>query len=263
MGDTPKTTQKLSTYLGLRDRVEKNFKNMLTDMSNKFSKQQGLFQGDKRTYEALDSYADDATKRGYKHVASTVGEQLTYMQENTLDFFDVVFSIEKTNAKGAVESELVVDGVSWGTYTSLELLRLKTTLDNQLFKNLYENLPTRTLTDNWKKSDNDDYVSRDIYETPMDSGFSKTTLKEHYIMQDPHADKPGRQPISATRDTQVNVGKYTTQKFSGELSMAQKAEMLKRSDKLYKAVISALENANDVTIQKSDLGSKVFEYIHS
>jgi hypothetical protein len=256
-------SQKLATLLGLRERVEKNFKNMLTDMSNKFNKQQGLFQGDKRTYEALDGFADDATKRGYKHVASTVGEQLDYMQENTTDFFDVVFSIERTNAKGSVEAELVVEGKSWGTFTSLELLRLKTTLDNQLFKNLYENLPTRTLTDNWKRTEADDYVGRDIFETPMDEGFSKTTIKDHYILNDPHADKPGRQPLTATRDTQVNVGKYTNQKFSGELSMAQKAEMLKRCDKLYKAVISALENANNVEVQVSDLGTKVFEYIHA
>jgi hypothetical protein len=253
--------QKLATLLGLRERVEKNFKNMLTDMSNKFVKQQGLFQGDKKTYEALDSYADDASKRGYTHVASTVVEQLDYMEENTKDFFDVVFSIEKTNAKGAVEAELIVEGTSWGMFTSLELLRLKTTLDNQLFKNLYDNIPTRTLTDNWKKSDNDDYNNRAIYETPMDSGFSKTTLKESYILNDPHADK-GRAPMMATRDTQVNVGKYTIQRFSGAVSMAQKAEMLKRIDSLYKAVITALENANNVEVQKSELGSKVFEYLH-
>jgi regulator of protease activity HflC (stomatin/prohibitin superfamily) len=96
----------------------------------------------------------------------------------------------------------------------------------------------------------------------MDSGFSKTTLKESYILNDPHADK-GRAPMMATRDTQVNVGKYTIQRFSGAVSMAQKAEMLKRIDSLYKAVITALENANNVEVQKSELGSKVFEYLHA
>jgi hypothetical protein len=257
-----KTVQKLSTFLGLRDRVETSFKNMLTDMSNKFSKNQGLFQGEKKTYTPIEDYADDPSKRGYTAVASTVPEQLNYMKENTLDFFDVVFSIEKTNAKGLVESELIVDGVSWGTYTSLELLRLKTTLDNQLFKAVYNNVPTRSLTEHWTPTEDENYSGRAVFETPEDKGFSKTTLKTQYILLDPHPGKE-RAPQVATQDKQVNVGSYTSQKFSGAISTAQKAQMIKKCDSLYKAVITALENANDVEIQKSDLGSKVFEYIHS
>lgn len=259
--ETKVTKQKMATYLGLRDRVETGFKNMLTDMANKFTKHQGLFQGEKKTYKALEEFADDPTKRGYTAVASTVGEQLAYMKENTLDFFDVVFSIEKTNAKGSVESELIVDGKSWGIYTSLELLRLKTTLDNQLFKSVYNNIPTRTLTEHWKLTEDENYTGREIYETPEDKGHSKTTLKKQYILVDPHPDKV-RPPVLGTQDTQVNVGEYTSQKFSGAISTSQKALMLKNCDTLYKAVISALENANDVEIQKSDLGSRVFEFIN-
>ena len=39
--------------------------------------------------------------------------------------------------------------------------------------------------------------------------------------------------------------------------------MQRKYDTLYKAVIEALENANNVEIETSDLGSKIMTYIHS
>lgn len=38
-------SKKLSVLLGLRDKVEKNFVNMLSDMITKFSSKQSLFKG--------------------------------------------------------------------------------------------------------------------------------------------------------------------------------------------------------------------------
>ena len=130
--------RRLSVLLGLRDKVETNFKNMVDDMFKKFKNNQGLFIGQRNTYQPLEGYADEPSKRGFTNVQSTVDEQLQWMKENTKDFMDVVFSIEKTNASGKVKAKLVVEGQEWGEYTSLELLRLKTTLDNSKFKELYK-----------------------------------------------------------------------------------------------------------------------------
>lgn len=254
--------KKLSVLLGLRDKVETNWKNMTDDMFKKFKNHQGLFQGVRQTYAPLEGYADEPGKRGFVNISSTVPEQLDWMDKHSRDFMDVVFSIEKTNASGNVKAELIVEGKSWGEYTSLELLRLKTTLDNPKFKELYNEIPVRTQTDLWKESDDEAFTGRKVYETEIEEGFAKTTIKESYILQDPHPDK-ARAPQIGEKSNQVNIGKYSVQKFSGALSLAQRANMQVRFNNLYKAVIEALENANDVEIQESDLGGKILDYIHA
>lgn len=254
----------LSTSLGLREKTEINFKAAIADMSRKFSKNQGIFQGERKTYDARTGYADEPSKRNYRHVQSTVGEQLDWLEETCKDFMDVVFSIEKTNASGNVKAELIVDGVSWGTYTSLELLRLKTILDNSKFKSIYSELPIRDTTNSWEKTTDAEYSGTEgIYQTKKNEGVAKTTVKETYILNDPHFEAgSNRPPITADKSTQVEIGDYTSQKFSGEISLAERAHMIKRYDTLVKSVIVALQNANNIDTDSSDLGSKVLEFIH-
>ncbi len=252
--------KKLSVYLGLREKVESTFKNMSDDMFDKFKNKPGLFRGTRKTYDALPGYADDDTKRTFVAVASTVAEQLDWFKEYTKDYFGVVFGIERTNAKAVVEAELIVDGVSWGTYTSLELLRLKSILDGH-FRKMIGQLPVRNEQIIWKESSDPAWAGRKVWESTLIEGKSKTTLKDSYIMSDPHADKPGRAPQVAEKSIQVDTGKYTIQDFSGEISMRERAVKLAKLDALYKGVIAALETANDAVVVESDLGEKVVNYL--
>lgn len=252
-------SKKLSVLLGLRDKIEKTFSNMLDDMAGKFKNKQGLFLGYRKTYQALEGYADDPAKRGFQNVASTVGEQLHWFKEHTRDYFETIFSIERTNAVGDAKAELVVFGETWGIYTTLELLRLKSVLDGKI-KSMINDIPVRSESHIWELSQDDVFQGREVVETPKDSGFSRTTLKESYILTDPHPDK-SRQPVVASKDTIVNIGKYTTQDYSGAYTMRQRAELLVKYDLLYKAVVEALGNANNVETVESNLGTKVLEYL--
>lgn len=266
MNDNEKTprsqkTPTLNVFLGLREREEKTFKNMLEDMSDKFKKKQGMFLGENKTYVPFDGYTDEPAKRSYVHVASTAMDQLDYLKENTRQYLEVVMSIEKTNCLSGSQVELIVENDSWGMFTQLELLRLKGILDNSLFKQIYANVPTRDLSIHWSLSEREEYKGRGVWETKVDSGKAKTTTKTTYIVQDPHADKGNRPPVTATTDTQVEVGEFTSQKFSGALGYSDKARMITKIDTLYKAVIAALEECNAVEIIKSDLGTKLFDYI--
>lgn len=251
------SVKKLSVLLGLRDKVEKSFANMLDDMFQKFKNKQGLFRGYRRTYTAIDGYADEPTKRGYELVASTVGEQLDWFKQHSKDYFKVVLSIEKTNSQ-AVVADLVVNGENWGSYSTLELLRLKSILDSK-FRAMLQELPIRKETVLWTKSKDENYINREIFESPLERGFSKTTLKESYILPDPHADHK-RQPMIAEKSMQVNIGEYTSQEFSGEMSNRERAELAVKYDVLYKAIIEALETANNIEVKESDLGDKVLNY---
>jgi hypothetical protein len=254
------TKNKLSVYLGLRDKTEKTFGASIDDMLTKFKGNQGLFQGYKKTYVSKDGYADDPTKRGYKRVASTVAEQLTWLRDTVKDHLRITLSIEKTNAKG-VYADLVVDGTNWGSYSTLELLRLKTVLDGKI-RELLKEIPVRKESVIWTPTKEENHTGRDIFESPLDAGTTKTTLKETKVVNDPHIkDSPNRPPVTEVVTTQVETGDYTTQDFSGEHSMLQRAEILKRYDVLYTAVIKALAEANDAEVEESDLGEKAFAFI--
>jgi hypothetical protein len=254
--------QKLNTLLALREKFETTFKNALNDLVTKFKSDQGLFKGVRKTYEALEGFADEPNKRQFKKVASTVQEQLVWFAKYNLDYLKQLFTIEKTNGMGIAHAELVVDGNSWGDFTSTELLRLKGFLENGKLKEMYATLPVRSETTIWNPSTDELYKGNDkIFETDMDFGFEKTTLKTQYILPDPHPDAK-RPPIVSDKSEQVNIGKYTSQNFSGEASMRERAEILARLDILHKAVVEALQKANDVEAVESMLGDKLFEYIH-
>lgn len=253
---------KLSVLLGLREKVESTFKNMSDDMFDKFKSKGSLFKGIRKTYVARQGYADDDTKRGFTAVASTVPEQLDWFKLHTKDFLKTVFSIERTNAMGNVKAELIVDGQSFGHFSSLELLRAKSVLDDK-FRRIISQIPVRNESIIWTISDASVYTGRAIWESPKVEGSAKTTLKESYIMHDPHADKPGRAPMTAERSTQVDIGDYTQQEFSGEASIRERAEMLVKLDNLYKGIIAALEVANEAEVVESNLGDKILDYLIS
>lgn len=252
--------KKQSVLLGLRDKLEKTFGGMLDDFLSKFKNKQGIFQGWNKTYEALDGFADDPTKRSFQKVSGTVAEQLEWFKQYTSDYFTTVLSIEKTNSTG-IKATLVVNGSEWGEYSVLELLRLKSIMDGKL-KAIIQELPIRDEKVIWNKTAKDYYGTRDIWETPVVEGFSKTTLKRTEIVNDPHIkDAPGRPPVGVQIETQVNVGHFTEQKFSGEITMLERAQILVKYDQLYNGIIEALENCNNVDSEESDLGKKFIDYI--
>ncbi len=252
--------KKQSVLLGLREKLEKTFGGMLDDFLSKFKNKQGIFQGWNKTYDALEGFADDPTKRSFQKVSGTVAEQLAWFKLHTEDYFNTVLSIEKTNSTG-IHSPLVVDGTTWGEYSVLELLRLKSILDGKL-KAIIQELPIKDEKVIWTKTTKDYYGEREVWETPVVEGFSKTTLKRTEIVNDPHITvAPNRAPVPVQIETQVNVGRFTEQKFSGEITMLQRAEILVKYDKLYNAVIEALENCNNVDAQESNLGKKFLDYI--
>jgi hypothetical protein len=253
--------QKLNTLLALREKYETSFKNALNDLVKKFKEKQGHFSGERKTYVALEGYADEPTKRNFRKVASTVNEQLEWFEKYNLEYLKQLFSIEKTNAAGFANAELMVDGKNWGRFTSTELLRLKGFLENSQLKAMYDNIPTREEDKIWKTTDEDIYEGREVFEGQLEEGFTKTTLKEQYILPDPHPDQK-RPPMVADKNTTVNIGQFSSQQFSGAASMRERAEIMARLDVLHKATVEAIEKANDTDVIDSTLGDQLFAFIH-
>ena len=242
---------------------------MINDYTKFFSKSQGSFKGEKRTYHEKDNMLPDPSKQGTTLIATTVKEKLDYFVVGSAKFIDSLMSQEKTNATGVAKAELIVDGGSWGELTSLELLRLKSLLESADLGNLtqmLQSIPVRSDAEVWKKSHNEDYQGRDVYENELQSGVAITTVKEPYVLKDPNLAgnefPPHYQSPIVTKDKIVELGDYTRQNFSGEWSHRERAMCLRRKEVLLTAITEALKVANEVeAIQSEVTAKKIFGYL--
>jgi hypothetical protein len=258
---------KMNALLAKTDYLAKTFKAIQVDYIRFFKGSQGSFLGERKTYVPKEGTIDIPSERKHVKVATTVNEKLEYLSENSKEYIDALFAMEATNASGNAKAQLLVDGVDFGTYSSLELLRLKSILDHGDFEGMYANIPVRSDSEIWVPTTNEEYEGRDIYETERQEGTKKSTQKESYILPDPNitnmSDASRYTPQIATKDTTIELGDYTFQKFSGEMSHTQRARILQRRSKLLNAVIGALKEANDVEAMESDMtAQKLFSYLH-
>jgi len=259
---------KLHVLLAMTDTLRVKFKNMVADHIKFYSKSQGAFLGVKNTYVAKDGMIDDPSKKKFVKVITTVDEKIDYFIQEASPFIAGVFSQEKTNASGLAKAELMVDGKSWGTFSSLELLRLKSLIEGKEFGNFEEllaSIPVRSDAEVWEKCDKEEYKDRAVWQKPIQSGVTRTSTKEEYILEDPNISKINSSnytPKVSSRTIPIEVGDYTMQDFSGEWSQRERAYALKRRGDLLVAVTAALKMANDCEVLESTLTSEqIFGYI--
>lgn len=258
-------TLKLNVLLGKTDHLASQFGGMLKDYIKFFKGSQGAFVGEKRTYVPKDETVDDPSKRKNILVQTTVDEKWDWLKENTKEYIDSLFSVEATNASGTAKAKLVVDGEEWGEFTTLELLRLKSLLEHNDLKGMLKEVPVRSDSEEWTSTKAEMYEGRKIMETPLARRTEKTTEKEEYILKDPNINAEnakGYVPQVSQRTITKDLGEVTHQRFSGEISQREKAEMLKRRANLVTAVTEALKIGNDVEVVESELSSdKIFNYL--
>lgn len=258
---------KLNVLLAKTDALATSFRSMLEDYIKFFKQNQGAFKGEKKTYTAKAGMIDIPGERSNKLVVTTVNEKLDWLMQGSADYLDALFSQEKTNASGTAKAELKVGEYNFGTLTSLELLKLKSLLESGGFISLHESIPVRNDDEQWEETTSEMYKGRAIFESELQKGVRKTTTKENYILTDPNLEslKGGNYtPQVAVKDTIVDLGEYTHQRFSGEWSHRQRAEVLRKRSQLHTAVIEALKVANEVESVPSELNSKVlFDYLYT
>lgn len=221
----------------------------------------------RRPKKPRDGYAEDARYMGTTKVATTVEEKLEWFENNATPYLKDVFSIEATNSAGAPRVELIVDGVSFGKLTALDLMRLKTILTGKQLEDMYTNIPVRSDSEVWLEGTDEEYKGRDIHETEMLKGITRTTESEEVILKDPNLD-PAKLPANynakvTVKKKTVETGDYTLQKFTGAWTQRQRAELLQRRSKILAAVIEALKVVNDNEAQSPNLNvEKLVTFLH-
>lgn len=256
---------KLNVLLGKTDHLASTYNALVKSYITFFKGKQGAFLGERRTYEPRVGTVDEPGKRKNAIIQTTVHEKFVWLKDNSADYIDALFSVEATNASGNATSKLIVNGDDWGTFSSLELLRLKSLIENNDLKGMLENIPVRSDSNIWEINTTDQYKDRTVFQTPLTSGVEKTTVKESFILEDPNIGKidvKSYAPQLATKNTTLELGDYTHQYFSGEISQREKANILKRRSGLLTSVIEALKQCNDVEAVPSKLNSdKILNYI--
>lgn len=257
---------KLNVLLAKTDHLAASFRESIKDYVGFFDRSQGAFKGEKKTYAPKVGTIDNPKERSLKLVVTTVDSKLEWFEQSSRDYVDALFSVEKTNASGTAKAELMVDGKSWGELTSLELLRLKSFLENADLKKMYEIIPVRTEDEIWAPATDENFVGPGVVETAMIKSVVKTTRKDPYILQDPNLaniDGAKYTPQTVLMDVILELGDSTYQKFSGEWTHRQRAQLLRRHHVLLTAVVEALKKSNEADSVKSDLTSeKIFNYLH-
>jgi len=259
---------KLNILLAVTDALRIKYKNMVNDYTKFFKDSGGAFIGAKHTYEAKPDTIDDPARRGIKRVVTTVDEKFDYFIAESKEFIDALFAQERTNAMGFANADLVVDGVVWGNFSSLELLRLKSLIEASDLGNLEQMLsriPVRKEDVNWHECTEPEYEERAIFQSPLVTGTAKTTIKEQYILADPNVQSGNAKtytPQIGIKTTTQELGDYTTQTFSGEWTHKQRALTLKRRNTLLLAVTKALKECNEVEAAISGMDAeRIFNYL--
>lgn len=250
-------SQKMNTLLAKVEHGSSRFAKMIGDYLAFFKGKQGAFAGIKKTHVPREGYTEDKSCIANTKVITTVGEKLEWFEQQAVPFLKELFAVEATNSKGANTVELVVDGISFGHLTALDLMRLKTLLTKKEWVEMYENIPVRSDAEVWEPCTDSEYEGREIFQTPMLKGVTRTTESEEVILKDPNIN-PDKLPANYNARTTikkrvVETGDYTLQNFTGGWTQRQKAELLRRRSQLLAAVVEALKEVNDVVSEKPNL----------
>lgn len=253
---------KMNTLLAKVEHSTASIAKLFMDYASFFKQKQGMFRGFKKTFVPRDGYFEDPSKMGTQVVATTVDEKLDWFNNQFKNWLNQVFSVEATNSRGANTVDLVVEEHVLGNLTALELMRLKSILTNKDLESVFVNIPVRSDSEVWNKTDDPEYSNRNIYETELVKGVTRTTEKEEVILKDPNID-PAHLPANYNAKTTiksktVETGDYTQQFFTGEWSQRERAELLRRRSVLLEAVIEALKKVNDVQVDGSNLNVDTF-----
>lgn len=260
-------SQKMNTLLAKVEHGSSRFAKMIGDYLAFFKGKQGAFAGIKKTHVPREGYTEDKSCIANTKVITTVGEKLEWFEQQSVPFLKELFAVEATNSKGANTVELVVDGISFGNLTALDLMRLKTLLTKKEWVEMYENIPVRSDAEVWEPCTDSEYEGREIFQTPMLKGVTRTTESEEVILKDPNIN-PDKLPANYNARTTikkkvVETGDYTLQNFTGGWTQRQKAELLRRRSQLLAAVVEALKEVNDTVSEKPNLNVETLvNFIH-
>ncbi len=210
-----------------------------------------LLLGLTRTYTPKDDDGDKLPSESTR-VQVRAEEVIARTGEILTELFDVTAT--KDYANGEAKADVVIDGsvllknvpVTYLLFLEKQLVGLHT---------FVQKLPVLDPASDWSYDSNADCMKA----TPVESVKTKKVLRNH--IKSEATDKfPA---VVETYSEDVQIGTWSTVKFSGALEGKRVKQLLNRVELLQKAVKIAREQANMLEVQQQQVGAAVFTYLFS
>lgn len=243
----------LHELLAVETSLQKVASKLSKESINTLSKN-SLFTGMVRDLNMFDANQENLNTHEEQQLTTTVDENLDYILPHIAAFWDAVLQKDMTNL-GAV-ADLEIDGKVLATNVPATfLLGLEAKLSE--FRKVLESIPTLAPGIKWEE---DPDTKKGAFKTAIPEITFKTEKRMDYrIVVEPTEYHPADvREVS----TVPSVGKYTTIRWSGMITPADKAERLTRLDRLLRAVKQARVRANKAKVVKGNIASTLFDYIN-
>lgn len=242
---------KLHELLAVEPDLKGAAEKIIAETINTFSKKEGHFKAQVRRYHPLEDGGESFPDENQEMV-TTVAKKLEWTQKAVEKYLDAVAQKEASNTSASAVVEIDGKPLIEQPLPATLLLALEGRLKQ--LREVYNAIPTLDPGEQW----NWDEKTRAYEAAPTKSFRTKKVMKNH--VKAPATDKHPAQVEVYTED--VQVGFWTTRKWSGALTPSEKADLLERVDNLIQAVKRARQRANDCEAAKTWVGGALFAYIH-
>jgi hypothetical protein len=202
---------------------------------------------DEEEQEAANALAEE------KPMVTTVPDRTEYTTQFIADLIDIQMAKESTNQRAM--ADILIDGKVIATNVPATMLLY---LERELakYRQLFAHMPTLDQSMEWEpapeKGDN-------VFKTKRPVQASRTR-KSYEIITLAEATKEHKAQVEKVSVDKA-VGTWTTQYWSGMITPAEKAGILKRFDELLQAVKQARMRANEEEVYQEKIGRALFDFV--
>lgn len=223
------------------------------DLENTFEKKQQHFIGQTVLFQPVEEGKQPVEETNRK-IQTTVRKELRWIAGILTPVLDTGFQIDKANTQAVADIELEDGTVLAKNVPTTALLRLEHRMDEIL--KLAAKIPT---LDPLKNFEPDKAAGEGIYRA-RDEVKTRGRKVPKVIVKYPHTEQHPAQTELITLDEPA--GTVTTSIWSGELSVADKGDLLERCEKLRVAIKKARARANGIEVSTQDkIGSTLLNYV--
>lgn len=244
MSRKPKLNQIIAVAGGKKTQAEK----ALTEAYHKLQKSD-LMAGLARSY-APKAEDGDQLPSETKNVQFTCGDAIVAARAALSELFDVVATQDNANcsaqANVVVDDHAVLENMPVTTLLFLE----KKLVDIATF---VSKLPVLDPAETWQFDPNSNQ-----YASAISESFRTQKVFRNHVLSEATDKHPAQVQVYSE---DVPVGKWTTRKFSGAIPAKQKAAMESRVRKLQEAVKTAREEANEVEVERINIGDDILDFV--
>lgn len=214
-----------------------------------------LFQGYVKRLEMFDEDQSHLNQKEHREISTTVHENLTFLSDVVVKYFDIVLQKETTNQNAV--ADLVIDGKTIAKdVPATFLLGLESKLGT--IKKIYEKIPVLDVAVKWDKAPE---LGAGIYVQHYPETSIKTKkMFQHQILIGPTEYHPAQ---IEKWEEQLPAGKFTKENWRSMLPVQEKTKLLKRIDLLIEEVRKARQRANCAEVAKVNIGKKLMDFIHA